>query len=233
MSLYHSPQISLNGLVLCLDAANRKSYPTTGTTWTDLSGLGNTGALQNGVGYNVSNGGSLSFDGTNLYATIPHSSSLSFSSALTISIWFYSGTVSAQAFLYLKGRTDSDNYNPLIYNTGQYSWTGANGRAQYQSSAGYIANNTWYNLTVSHTSGSVPNIYKNGILSTSHTFLEGNATYALGTNLNPIGINADIPRLLFTTFNGRISSLQAYNRALSASEIKQNYNALKSRYGLT
>ena len=57
MSLAHSPRIITDGLVLCLDAGNTKSYPGSGTTWTDLSGQGNNGTLVNGVGYNGSNGG--------------------------------------------------------------------------------------------------------------------------------------------------------------------------------
>jgi hypothetical protein len=65
MGLSHSPSIATNGLVLCLDAANRKSYPGSGTTWTDLSGNGNNGTLTNGPTYSSANGGSLSFDGTN------------------------------------------------------------------------------------------------------------------------------------------------------------------------
>jgi hypothetical protein len=67
MGLSHSPSIITQNLVLCLDAANPKSYPGSGTTWTDLSGNGNTGTLVNGVGYNSGNLGSLSFDGVNDY----------------------------------------------------------------------------------------------------------------------------------------------------------------------
>ena len=70
MSLNHGGKpIVTDGLVLCLDAANPKSYPGSGTTWTDLSGNGNNGTLVNGVGYNSDNGGSLSFDGVNDYVS--------------------------------------------------------------------------------------------------------------------------------------------------------------------
>ena len=67
MGLAHSPSLVMNGLVLALDAANPKSYPGSGTTWTDLSGRGNTGTLTNGPTYSSANGGSLVFDGTNDY----------------------------------------------------------------------------------------------------------------------------------------------------------------------
>jgi hypothetical protein len=219
-----------SGLVLNLDAGVSSSYPGTGTTWTDLSGNGNNGTLEGGPIYSSANGGSITFDGTDDYVNLGNPSSLSFASALTISIWYYSGTIGTESYLYLKGRTDNDNYNPLITSTGGYLWTGANGRAQYINPSNYILDNTWYNLTVSHTSGSTPNIYKNAILSTSHTFFEGNGTYALGTNANPAAINADIPRALITNFNGRIPQVSIYNRALTASEVLRNFLATRSRF---
>jgi len=224
--------IVTSGLVLALNAGRTLSYVGSGTTWTDLSGNGNTGTLTNGPTYSSANGGSIAFDGSNDYVNLGNPSSLSFASALTISIWFYSGTIVAGAILYLKGRTDNDNYNPLINITGGYAWTGANGRATYTNPSNYILENTWYNLTVSHTSGSTPNIYKNAILSTSHTFTEGNGTYALGTNANPAAINADIARGLITNFNGRIAQVSIYNRALSAAEVSQNFNALRGRFSV-
>jgi hypothetical protein len=67
MGISYNPSIVTNGLVLALDAGNRKSYPGTGTTWTDLSGLGNTGTLINGPTYSSANGGSIVFDGANDY----------------------------------------------------------------------------------------------------------------------------------------------------------------------
>lgn len=85
---------------------------------------------------------------------------------------------------------------------------------------------------VSHTSGNTPNVYRNGVLSTSYTFTEGDGTRALGTNSNPVGINADIPRGTIGAFNGRISMIHLYNRALTASEIQQNFNALRGRFGI-
>ena len=68
MGLGHSPRIVTDGLVLCLDAASKRSYPGTGTTWTDLKG-GNNGTLTNmdGANFSSANGGSLSFDGASDY----------------------------------------------------------------------------------------------------------------------------------------------------------------------
>lgn len=65
MSIYGGPDIITDGLVFCLDAANSKSYPGTGTAWTDLSGNDNNGTLTNGPTFDSSNGGSIVFDGVN------------------------------------------------------------------------------------------------------------------------------------------------------------------------
>ena len=70
MSLFHSPSLVTSGLVLCLDAGNPKSYPGSGTTWTDLSGRGNHGTLVNGPTFNSANGGSIVFDGSNDYVEL-------------------------------------------------------------------------------------------------------------------------------------------------------------------
>jgi len=234
MSVNYNPSVVTSGLLLNLDAGNVKSYPGSGATWTDLSQNGNNGTLVNGPTFNSANGGSLVFDGVNDYVSLANSSSISFSTALTLSIWYYSGLPSNQVynFLYLKGRTDSDTYNPFLYGDGKYMWTGSSGRAIYTPPSGYIADNTWNNLVISHSGGTTPNIYKNTFLSSGYTFTEGNGSYPLGTNSWRVGIGADVERNLMGTFNGKIGAIQLYNRALSAAEIAQNYNALRGRYGL-
>jgi len=70
MAFSYSPKIATDGLVLCLDAANNRSYPGSGTAWTDLSRGGNNGALTNGPTFNSANGGSIVFDGTNDYVQV-------------------------------------------------------------------------------------------------------------------------------------------------------------------
>jgi len=70
MAVGYNPRIVTDGLVLALDAGNTKSYPGSGTTWTDLSGNGNTGTLTNGPTFDSANGGSIVFDGTNDYVQV-------------------------------------------------------------------------------------------------------------------------------------------------------------------
>ena len=88
MSIHYSPTTVTSGLVLCLDAGNAKSYPGSGTVWTDLSGNGNTGTLINGPTYNSANGGSIVFDGVNDYANIGVGRGVNqFSGNFAVSVW--------------------------------------------------------------------------------------------------------------------------------------------------
>ena len=87
MALAHSPRIVTDGLALCLDAGNTKSYSGSGTTWNDLSGNGNTGTLTNGPTYSSDNGGSIFFDGTNDYVSLVDN--LGDPQQFTIEFWAY------------------------------------------------------------------------------------------------------------------------------------------------
>lgn len=236
-----APTIINNGLALYLDAGNTLSYSGTGSIWTDLSGNSNNATLFNGVTYSTDNGGTFVFDGTNDYITIPHSDSLNFPSQLTMSIWYYSGTNIGNSAtlntLYLKGRTDLDRYNPLLSVDSTYRWGlsgGGGSRSQYNSESGFIQPNTWYNISVSHISGSDPKVYKNNILSTTHTYdpSRGTGSVPLVVNTDPVSINADILRNTIGNFNGKISIFMIYNRALTQEEIAHNFEFLRSRFGI-
>jgi hypothetical protein len=89
MAYFHSPRIVTDGLVLALDAANTKSYPGSGTTWSDLSGNSNNGELVNGITYDDTNLGSLVFDGVDDYVQITKVPSIDFTptSSFTMMVW--------------------------------------------------------------------------------------------------------------------------------------------------
>ena len=99
MGLAHSPRIVTDGLVLCLDAASKRSYPGTGTVWADLKG-GNNGTLTNGPTFDAGNGGSLTFDGTNDYVEIANSSQFH-NQRMTASIWINPQTVNTSNYTHL------------------------------------------------------------------------------------------------------------------------------------
>ena len=236
MALIHNTNsIITNGLVLALDAANPKSYPGSGTTWSDLSGLGNNGTLVNGVGYTGSNGGSLTFNGSTQYADIGSQSLIGSGTApFAVEIWFYNtrNFVAGQYSMLFTLR-QSTGFFVTLYNpsgSGLYLTPTFRGQTQWAitvTQSDYV--NKWVCLSLVYTGGDKNTAssfvaYRNGVqLPTGGT----NFSTAGGTqNLNYIAA-ADTSD---GYHQGNIAAYKVYNRALSASEISQNYNALKSRY---
>jgi hypothetical protein len=237
LAINYNPRIITDGLVLCLDAANPKSYGGSGTTWTDLSRNGNNGTL-NGVGYSGSNLGSLSFDGTSAYANLGTATSLGFSSVRTISCWAKVSATNGGHILSMWDAVGGVNQRTFIITTygvtnkftSMWSPDGvADSTPLYSTST--ITLNTWYNLTIVYRSG-VRELWSNGDLQSTLS----QATIYTSATTNRLGVGAAIARSSDTPsafLNGSVSDVQLYNRALSAAEVKQNYDAFKGRYGLT
>jgi hypothetical protein len=213
-----APPIVTDGLALHLDAGNSASYPGSGTTWTDLSGNGNNGTI-NGATYDSADGGSLSFDGSNDYATT--SSSLIFSANATISVscWFRTNLLTLDDSYFRRILNFTNNYG-IVLNTTSVGWYagGANLVAPVN-----ISTNIWYKVDYVYT-GTQHQIYLNGNLGNTNT-----------------SSNAAINSILWIgrfygsnngRFNGNIAQVSIYNKALTQSEVTQNFNALKGRYGL-
>jgi len=220
MALAHSPRIVTDGLVLCLDAANAKSYPGSGTSWSDLSGEGNNGTLVNGVGYSGDNLGSLSFDGSNDAVDVGN---VNPTSGATFSTW-----------IYINGA--NTNFGGIFNRWGPGGNSLWIGTLQNQSSTIQVyfndvlvhnitslSLNTWMLLTVSHT-GSNATSYINGIQTNTNS-----ASLVSSTGTTSIGY--DINRTNYP-FKGNIAQVSIYNRALTAAEVQQNFNALRGRYGI-
>jgi hypothetical protein len=218
---YAFGQIVTNGLVLALDAADRNSYPGSGTTWTDVSGNGNTGTLTNGPTFNSANGGSIVFDGTNDFINCGNASNLQITVG-SIAAWVKTsspggGFRSIIAKQNAWGLFVADNI--LV----TYDW----GAAATRTTGINIADGTWkYTvLTFTETVGTPSN---NAIV-----YLNGNAVLTTTVKNSNQTINVQIAEANANQFlNGNIAAALIYNRTLSATEIAQNYNATKSRFGL-
>jgi hypothetical protein len=225
MGISYNPRTVTDGLVLALDAANTKSYPGSGTTWTDLSGNNNTGTLVNGPTYSSANGGSIVLDGTNDYISCGLKGVAS--PSLTTETWIQKQGNSGH-FLVIDN-TDQPELRLTFTSTGLLILFYDNGA--YFTNTTYTATfNTelWYHIATTLRNGS-QNYYINGslVLSTSGVY-DGNSTtnageHTLGTYNRP-----------GAGYNGyakvKIAAHRVYNRALSAAEIQQNYNALKGRF---
>ena len=210
MGITYNPRTITDGLVLCLDAGNSKSYPGSGTTWTDLSGNGNTGTLTNGPTYSSANGGSIVFDGAD---DVVNSISISSFSSPTIEMWIYDTRSSGQRdILTYNSTVSSFTFNGTTFRTDR------NGVARRTiSEVGQPPLNQWYRFCYTMNGDLYINqIRYNNASGTDTDF----GVLTLGnsrTNIN-------------NRLNGNIASVKIYNRALSAAEVSQNYNALKSRY---
>ena len=211
--LAHSPSIVMNNLVLCLDAGNSKSYPGSGTTWTDLSGNGNNGTLVNGVGYNSGNGGSLSFDGVDDYVNCG-TPSIS-AGKITVNAWV---KINAGSITQHVVDSASNAWHLAILNSNRpYFWNGS----VYHQASPILTVGQWYMLT--GVQGTTLDIYINGVLGQS-----------IVTNVNVTTNNVNLGRYQSggRQLNGNIAQVSIYNRALTAAEIQQNFNATRSRFSV-
>jgi hypothetical protein len=244
MAFGNGPKIVTSGLILSLDAADRNSYSGTGTVWNDLSGNGNTGTLTNGPTYSSTNGGSIVFDGSNDYVNLGSTNYVSRTAPFTICQWLklnprtINGTQSDfHRFFTLKSEGASTFGVALVTQT-QFDYQGLyitnnNGWIRRNMSPiFYPSYNTWNFLTLTYNgSGSTDvtnfKIYWNAVQ------LEFSETDGFVPGLTDDGnfLGARIPGDI-QIYKGEMASFYLYNKTLLASEVLQNYNALKSRFNL-
>ena len=221
-----------SGLVLDLDAAQPLSYKGTGTTWTDLSGNGNTGTLVNmdSTNFNSANGGYLTFDGTNEYVTCGDPSSLNFGTGnFTISFVVYTTVYGFQGGSYVgKGNGTTIGFD---FRDGSFFVYGTSGLIAQGAFAATL--NVWEHHTIVYDNSSSPYVkfYKNGAYTGGSTTNTPANISSINTS-EPLRIGLSVAGGPTRYFNGRMPLVQAYNRALTAAEITQNYNALRHRFGL-
>ena len=231
MATKYSPKMVTDGLVLSLDAANNKSYPKSGTTWTDLSGNSNTGTLTNGPTFSGANGGSIVFDGTNDYVNC--GTGLALSGSWTISGFVRSSVSSAiQVIIIRSGGTPSypQNYGIFIQINNKFRCQTDADSYKYAESTTTMVINTWYYVTgLYNATTKILSIYINGNFEGSSTALVGNPT-TTGTQYITVGAGDGLD--ISNRLTGNIAQSSIYNRALTATEVLQNYNATKSRFGL-
>ena len=224
--MFTGPTIVKDGLVLSLDAANTKSYISGSTTWNDLSGNNNSGSLVNGPTFSSANNGSIVFDGVDDYCFMTGFPTANF---MTLCCWFKTSVQQNNKYLVAFGKnlTGNNGFDLTFQDTqiGSYiATTGAGGGANLYTTTYY--DNQWHNLATSYD-GSAAKTYYDGVLVATRSGMSGNLDIEATKRLNigswvNNGVNA----------NCRISSVTIYNRALSAQEIQQNYNAQKSRFNL-
>jgi hypothetical protein len=218
MGLGHSPTIITDGLVFSLDAANPRCYSGSGLTAFGLIG-GINGTLVNGVGFTTSNRGSFIFDGTDDYVT---------ASSIPATFWT-GGSWTVETFL-LNNNSTSGDYG-ILGTASQLHLLIRNGYAHLGLFGNDVASNVqisttnWTHITFQYNANNYNKlIYVNGSLSNS----------SIGTPINVNGASTQIGKVSwgYNYYFGKMANFKFYNKILSATEVKQNYNATKRRYGL-
>ena len=218
MGIDVGPIETTDGLVLHLDAGNTRSYPGSGNTVYDLSGSGNTSALTNGPTYLSSNLGAFVLDGSNDYILVNSQANILSKTAYT-----------KIAYIYISNFSTANNIISGGFSGQHAFWmsstdklhAGHNGAWNTVVGATSLSLNTWYFAAVTYSDSTGWKLYLNGRedgTSATTTTFTGNQEIVIGAYSS--GNN----------FTGRISNIQVYNRALTATEIFQNYHATKGRY---
>jgi hypothetical protein len=225
---WRGPDIVSDGLVLYLDAGSPNSYrPDFGTTWKDMSGFNNSGSLTNGPTYNTDNGGSIVFDGTNDYTPTPLINNGT--NNTTSILWYKWNGINQLRVLSYLGDSGTTGMG-LIINDGSGAPTGSKVSVLYGGAYfnaidtgtlfGSLVSNVYTQLTLTRDT-TTTKLYQDSIFlgSTTRT-----------PNANSSNLNFSLGHTLFAA--GSVAITMFYNRALSSTEIQQNYNAQKSRFGL-
>jgi hypothetical protein len=223
MGLRHSPTLVTNGLVALWDAGNTRSYIGSGTTWNDLTGNNLTMTTVNSPTFSS---GSFAFNGSTQYASATNSTLLD-NQTFTVSVWvktnattqngfwFEKGTVNAQYALFQEGTLIKCRIN--------------NGSGVIDTiapvTASFMNTTSWFNVVFTFVTGSQVCYINSSVAGTGTTA----ATIPVNSGGMWIGVYGGTGGYYF---NGSIAQVKIYNRALSAAEVRQNYNALRGRFGL-
>jgi len=231
MGFHHSPQIVTNGLVLCLDAGNVKSYPGSGTTWTDISGNGGVATI---TGAPTFSNGVFTFNGTTQYAAAGTLSGVA--TICTVSAFVKKGTTPGWYGSLFGFGTSTETTQDLYYWSAQHTmgfntWnTDCYGYANADA-AGEAMDGNWHHVGVvfNRTAITSGKIYVDGVLKTLSQTYGTTLTRTVSSNFG-VGYNGHWSGT--QTYGGSLQSIQVYNRELSQAEITQNYRAGKKRFGL-
>lgn len=216
-----NPVVTTN-LVMNLDASNPSSYSGSGTTWTDISGSSNNGTLVNSPTFNTANGGSIVFDGTDDHVT---TSLLPTKTEFTISVWVkLSETLSGDNLCV----DDGAGYLGLGFydNSNKIRMSAFDASSKFAESTNTINTNQIYNFVGTYKGNDNVKLYINGSFDSQS-----------GAALSVTGIGANTtPLKLFKNGSfyakGNLYQILLYSRAITASEVLQNFNATKSKFGL-
>lgn len=228
MGVSYNSSIVTNGLVLCTDAGNPRSYSGTGTIWADISGSGYNSTLTNGPVYTSSSANSyFTFDGIDDFSISPNYQT--FGNDMTWEAWVYC-TQDISTYNMFMGRYLP--YFSFFSGNRLYFSNNIGGSQQTIQTASNLSLNTWYYaaFTTSYTNpNTTMKIYTNSVETASASYPGTQQQYSNGFM---IGDGNNGSNTSWYPFKGRISNVKVYNRTLTPAEIVQNFNAMRGRYGI-
>jgi len=228
MGTTYNPPIVTDGLVFCVDAANQRSYPKSGTTWSDLVGS-NDGTMQNMEdNYSSDNGGVLSFDGLDDYV---QTQNITISTAnFTLSCWIKFDSFSSLSTPLASSHYYATGYNGnfiLRINSGNsITFATYNGKSneQYITTNYSMSIDKWYNIVVDG----------DGVNSSIYVDTDKISSFAQNKVLTDLSngglIIGDDISWANQAFNGAVSNVYLYDKTLTADEVHQNYQATLGRF---
>ena len=228
MACNAGPDIIEDGLVLCLDAANISSYPKTGTTWTDLKGS-NNGTLTNGPTFDAGNRGGITLDGTNDKISISNTDIFSLVANQGFSICIIAKDISSFLFYIDLG---SNTGEQMGFNNNEFYWSGAGRGAAYAEAEHNttFSAGTWYHIVCTKDTSGNPTVYVDGVFKATTNPVNANS---INSSID-FSSASEFQLGYSTSYNNYSSATFAhfsyYNRALTANEIRRNYEATVGRF---
>lgn len=218
---YYQAPIVTDGLVFAVDASNLVSYESGSTTTYSLTGS-LSGSLINGTGYSSGNGGNWVFDGVDDYINIPINSAFN-TPSVTFEVWANLQTINDRHILYVNWAGNSLEVNSDRSVT-MYNWS-SGGQLGAGTNAGVFNWDTWTHFVGTYDDASQTlKTYVNGVLLGTRTSTPSTIYSVYAHKISGTDFGGEV--------KGKISTVRHYSKALSLSEIQQNYNAQRSRFGI-
>jgi len=226
MAYFTGPNIVTDELLLAYDAGSERSYSGSGTTASNIIDS-STGTLVNGVAFNSANGGYWEFDGTDDYISIANANSPQFTAnqSFTISYTLKLNTITGGFWAPVMKGYFSQSYGHLIINDDLLVYTDADSSPEYTFNNVFTNDaNKWVFITQTYD-GNIIYLYRNG-----EFFGQSGTGIGFTTSTLPLYFGSNGATNYY--LDGSMATVKMYNKALSAAEVTQNFNAQKSRFGL-